>query len=417
MQEYQNPKRWLVLLIAILLYTIAVFDRMSPAVMASDIMNDLQVNAAFMGLLASSYFYPYAILQIPSGIFADKYSPRKLVTLAFALTSIGTFLFAVAPSASMAFMGRLVIGIGCALILMPIYKTLSNWFSQKVYMIIVTTILAGAVGMASALAGVPLAYFVENFGWRMTTQGIATISLVATFAVWFFFKDHPPNSNQTEKETEKEPSMPVMKSIKFILSKWNFWMIAIVFTFNAAILFGFVGVWSGLYYTHVVGLSRVEMSTLLSIAATTTMITPILFASIASKVKSRKKTIIFATGMLFLTMLYLFFRNGSFGTTEIFAWGISLSVILTAPGGLYMVVSREIYPKNIAGTANGLVYSICMLITALYQPLIGLLVDNAGYTDKLTPEMFKPVTLLFIITSGMSFLASFFMREKDSELI
>ncbi len=415
MQNYQASTRWFVLLIAILVYTIAVFDRMSPAVMAADIMQDLQVNAAFMGLLASAYFYPYAFLQIQSGIFSDKYSPRKLITIAFALTSLGTFIFAAAPSTTMAFVGRLIIGVGCALILMPIYKTLSHWFSPKVYMIIVTTILAGATGMAAALAGMPLSYFVENFGWRLTTQGVGFISLIATAAVWFFFKDHPPNSEQVEEE--KLPSIPALQSMKIIVCKWNFWMLALAFTCNAAILFGFIGVWAGLYYTHVAGLSRVEMSTLLSVAATTTIVTPIIFAGFAAKAQSRKQTIIFTTGMLFLTMLYLFVRNGSFDKTEAYAWGIITSIIITAPGGLYMVVSRELFPKNMSSTSNGLIYAFCMLVTALYQPLVGFLLDNAGYTNKLTAEIFDSVCWLYIFTSGLGFLAALFMKEKDSKLV
>ncbi len=415
MQNHVSKKRWLVLLIAILTYTIAVFDRMSPAVMANDIMLDLQVNAAFMGLLASAYFYPYAILQIPSGIFADKFSPRKLVSLAFALASVGTFIFALAPTASIAFVGRLIIGIGCSLILMPIYKTLSNWFSQKIYMVIVSTILAGATGMAAALAGVPLSFFVESFGWRITSQGIGFISLAATLAIWFFFKDYPPHSAQTQ--TEKLPPIPVLQSVKIILSKRNFWLITIAFTANASILFGFIGVWSGLFYTQVVGLSRIEMSTLLSIAATTTIVTPIIFASIAAKVHSRKKVVIFIAGALFLTMLYLFMRNGSFDKTEAFAWGIIMSIIITAPGGLYMVATREIFQKNISSTSNGLAYSICMLCTAIYQPLVGFLLDSAGYTDTLNADMFMPVCWLYIITSGMGLLASMFLQEKDGKLV
>ncbi len=383
--------------------------------MADHLMRDLNANAAFMGILASAYFYPYAILQIPSGIFSDKYSPRKIISIAFIVTSFGTLLFAYAQNTSMAFLGRLGMGIGCALVILPIYKTLSNWFSPKIYMVIITTILAGAVGMASALAGAPLSHFVENFGWRASSQGIAVLSLVATACIWLFFKDTPPNTQQ-EKQIQ-EPSMPIWQSIKLILSKWNFWMITLAFTANASILFSFIAVWSGLYYIHAVDFTRAEMGSLLSISASITIFTPIIFASIAAKIKSRKNTIIVTTGALFACMVYLFVRNGSFSKDEVFAWCIVMSIIISAPAGLYMVTTRELFPKNIASTANGLIYSICMLGTALYQAFVGFLINNAGYVDALTASIFKPVSILYIITSGLGFFFMFSLKEKDKQLL
>ncbi len=417
MNRHTSPYRWVILALAIFAYTVVIFHRMSPAVMADAIMLDLGVNAAFLGLLASAYFYPYAVLQIPSGIMSDTYSPRKLISFALALTCLGTFIFATAANGTIAFLGRLGVGIGCSLILMPAYKALADWFSQKIYVIIVSSVLAVAVGVASALAGAPLSYFVENFGWRLSTQGLTGITLVATVLTWFFFKDGTTKSSEVDAEMSSEPKLSVLTSIKIILSKRNFWLLTLAFTVNAAILFSFVGLWAGLYYTNVVGLSRQEMSSLLSMAAIIAIVAPILFATMAAKLSSRKGIIVVSNAVFFAMMLYLFFNNGSFGTSEIFIWGIGLSIVLNSPAGLYMASARELFPKNIASTANGLLYSFAMFGSAVFQPLIGALLDNAGYTDALTATMFTPVCWLYVLSTGFAFVALLFLREKDGKLV
>ncbi len=417
MNRHTSPYRWVILALAIFAYTVVIFHRMSPAVMADAIMLDLGVNAAFLGLLASAYFYPYAVLQIPSGIMSDTYSPRKLISFALALTCLGTFIFATAANGTIAFVGRLGVGIGCSLILMPAYKALADWFSQKIYVIIVSSVLAVAVGVASALAGAPLSYFVENFGWRLSTQGLTAITLVATVLTWFFFKDGTTTSREVETKVSSEPKLSVLASIKIILSKRNFWLLTLAFTVNAAILFSFVGLWAGLYYTNVVGLSRQEMSSLLSIAAIIAIVAPILFATVAAKLSSRKGIIVASNAVFFAMMLYLFFNNGSFGSSEVFIWGIGLSIVLNSPAGLYMASARELFPKNIASTANGLLYSFAMFGSAVFQPLIGALLDNAGYTDTLTATMFTPVCWLYVLSTGFVFVALFFLREREGKLV
>ncbi len=417
MHNHTSPYRWVILAIAIFAYTIVIFHRMSPAVMADDIMLDLGVNAAFMGLLASAYFYPYAVLQIPSGIMSDKMSTRKLVSFALALTCIGTVFFASATNASMAFLGRLGVGIGCALILMPAYKALADWFNPKTYVIIVSTVLAFAVGIASALAGAPLSHFVADYGWRISSQGLAIISLIATVLAWFFFKDAPQVEKSEEKKHPPLTQISIIESIKIILSKRNFWLLTLAFTVNAAILFSFVGLWAGLYYTNVVGLSRQEMSSLLSMAAIIAIVMPIAFAALAAKMPSRKPIIIAANGVFFAVILYLFMQNGHFGKTEIYVWGIILSIVLTSPAGLYMATIREIFPQNIASTANGLLYSLGMFGSAVFQPLIGALLDNAGYTGVLTAQMFTPVCWLYLISCGIAFIGMFLLLEKNNKLL
>ncbi len=422
MEYRMSPYRFVILALAIFAYAIVFLHRMSPTVMANPIMLDLGVSASFMGLLSAAYFYPYAVMQVPSGVFSDKISANKLMTLALAAMSIGGFIFAFAPSGALAFIGRLAIGVGASLVLMPAYKALSYWFTKKVYLIVASTVLAIAGGLGSVLAGMPLSFALENFGWRSSIMAISVVSLIVTALAFFFFKDKPQDMGLPAVEAPVEHAhtnneqvaekLTILEAVKIIVKNSNFWVVSIAFFVNSAIIFSFVGLWAGLYYSDVIGLSKAEIGTLLSAAAGIAIFTPIIFASFATKAKSRKNVLIFANIALFAVMLYLYLMNGSMSKWETYIWGATMTTVAMSPAGLYMATARGLFPENIAGTANGLAYSFCMLGAAIFQPLIGVIINSAGYTDKLSAEMFSPVALLYLVATIIATIACFLFKEK-----
>ena len=61
--------RWIIFWILAFSYILVYFHRLSPAVVAVDMMRDLHTGGALLGLLGSAYFYPYAIMQLPAVFF------------------------------------------------------------------------------------------------------------------------------------------------------------------------------------------------------------------------------------------------------------------------------------------------------------------------------------------------------------
>ncbi len=56
--------RWVVFSAFGAAYILVFFNQMSVAVVANDIMQDLNCNATTIGVMASIYFYVYAAMQI-----------------------------------------------------------------------------------------------------------------------------------------------------------------------------------------------------------------------------------------------------------------------------------------------------------------------------------------------------------------
>ena len=157
--------RWIVLGTLWLVYFFVYFDRVAPAVVAPELMKAFGISAASMGLLSAAYFYPYAAMQIPSGILADFMGPRLAVTIFFIIAGIGTALFGMASTYEWALVGRVMMGVGVAVVYIPIMKIQAQWFRPYEFATLTGILLT--VGNVGALgAAGPLASFVAMTGWR-----------------------------------------------------------------------------------------------------------------------------------------------------------------------------------------------------------------------------------------------------------
>ncbi|MDH3466371.1 MAG: MFS transporter, partial [Gammaproteobacteria bacterium] len=88
--------------------------RVSPAVMVNELMREFAVGAALLGNLSAIYLYIYAAMQIPIGAMLDALGTRWLLAVACLTVAAGSYIFAGAETLGTAYIGRFLIGIGCA---------------------------------------------------------------------------------------------------------------------------------------------------------------------------------------------------------------------------------------------------------------------------------------------------------------
>ncbi|MBS7623180.1 MFS transporter, partial [Candidatus Bathyarchaeota archaeon] len=167
-----SRSRWLIVLASSMLYFMGYFHRVSVTVIVEDLMRDFSVSATSLGLFSSLYFYPYAVMQIPAGLLVDSLGPRKTLASFSLLTSIGTLIFALAPTFPAAMLGRAVLGVGVSVAFLCIAKLISSWFDVRSFASL--TGLVVSIGNIGALAAsAPLALVVTSLGWRSSFLLIA----------------------------------------------------------------------------------------------------------------------------------------------------------------------------------------------------------------------------------------------------
>ena len=250
--------RWIIFWIMAAAYVVVYFHRLSPAVVALDLQTAFQTSGGFMGLLASAYFYPYAVMQFPAGLLSDSLGPRKTVTIFLVIAACGSFAFGMTQSVEGAVLARVFVGLGVSMVFIPAMKVLSQWFraSEFAYMV---GIMNAMGGIGALTAATPLAFMTNHIGWRMSFELIGLITLIMAILVWIIVRNRPsdmgwPSIAQIDN-AEGGPAVTtqvigLLEGAKLVVTEKYFWPLAVWFFLVPGIFFGFGGLWAGPYLMH-----------------------------------------------------------------------------------------------------------------------------------------------------------------------
>ena len=413
--------RWFIFSVLAVGYVLVYFHRVSSAVVAPELTEAFHVSGAILGVLASAYFYPYAIMQLPAGLLSDSLGPRKAVTLFTSIASLGAVLFGLSPTVSLAIFARILVGLGVAVIFIPAMKIFAEWFSAREFATM-TAILMIVGGLGWLSASTPLALLTLWVGWRMTFIVIGIGTLILAILSWFIIRDHPrdmglPSPREMYASKSKtvagENRIGLFEGMKIVLCQPYFWPLALWFFFTCGAMFGFGGLWGGPFLMEVYGLSKAEMANLLAMIAVGMIIGSPLLSFISDRVlHGRKPVLVGSAIILVLIWIPLAFFTARLNTSILalicFLMGIfSGSIVVIA-----FTATKELFPTKIAGTSTGTVNLFPFFGGAVFQPLMGAILDKAGKVGGVYPgSAYGWAFLASLIGTIIAFIAILFMKE------
>ena len=164
---------WLIWGLGSLFYVIGFFHRLAPAVMTQELMRDFDISAAALGNLSGFYFYSYWLMQIPTGILADSWGPRRLLTFGALGSAVRRDPLRAFPEHDLGLLSAACSsGAASSVAFVVTLKLAANWFPASYFsMISGLGLLAGIIGAVTA--GVPLRLLVDVFGWRAVMLAVA----------------------------------------------------------------------------------------------------------------------------------------------------------------------------------------------------------------------------------------------------
>lgn len=145
-------------------YLICYLDRLVMASAIPFIAHDLRFSATQSGAVMSAFFAGYALMQIPGGILADRYGPRRILTCAILLWSVFTALTALATTLASLIVVRILFGITEGAAPAAVSKAVRIWAPEQVGR--VNGLLLAATQLGPALAPLFVAALVATWGWR-----------------------------------------------------------------------------------------------------------------------------------------------------------------------------------------------------------------------------------------------------------
>lgn len=397
-------RAWLAWTAAAVFFFYAFVLRVSPSVMVGELMAEFQAGGAVLGTLSSLYFYTYAPLQLPVGMLMDRYGPRLLITVAIALAALGAALFALAPTLETAYLARLLVGFGSGFSFVGALTVSTQLFAPARF-----ALLAGLVqglGILGGIAGqAPLGVAVEHLGWRGAVGLLAAAGFVLAVVAWLAIRGRPAPA----------PSASPMAGLREVVANRETWLCALLGLAMTAPMLTFGGLWAVPFVMTVHGVERATAAALSSLLFLGWGIGAPVNGWLSDRLGRRKApmlafaaaaTIVMAAivgvGGLSLTATgILFFANG-------FA---SCSMILA------FAAVREHNPPGTTGAAYGLVNTFVVGSGAVFQPLVGWLLDlgwdgaMAGGARVYTEATYRAALSVLPAVSAVGVVAALLMTE------
>jgi sugar phosphate permease len=396
-------------------YVLVFFHRLCPAVVAVNMMRDLKTAGALLGILGSAYFYPYALMQIPAGLLSDSWGPRHTITTFLVIASVGSFLLASAPSAGWAIAGRIMVGLGVSTLFVSTLKVLSQWFHNREFASM-TGILMAMGGLGSLLAASPLAHLSNWLGWRFSFVIVGAFTLLVVILVRLFVRDAPPEpdrSSSEESSGEDPATISLREGMGMALRNRAFWPLAAWFFFNCAIFFSFIGLWGGPYLIHCYGMDKAAAGRLLSVSAVGLIVgSPFLSYLSTSVFQGRKPVLVLSSIAALLLTAPLTFATGNLPIPMLYFICFGLGFTSGAVVAIAFTATKELFPVRIAGTATGLVNLFPFAGGAVFQPVLGALLERNGrVAGAFTSTGYREAFLALFLCAVLALLASLLMRE------
>ena len=352
-------------LTAALFFGYAWVLRVAPSVMVEELMRDFAVGAAVLGNLSAAYFYGYAGMQIPIGMLLDRFGPRRLIAISTLLCAAGCVLFATGDTLSTVTAGRFLIGASAAFSLVGAMAVAGQWFSPDRFAML--SGLAMAMGMAGGVLGqAPLRIAVEASDWRTTTLLLAAGGVALSIAAWATVRDRWRGSGGVGN---------VLSGLGAVARHPQTWLIALAGLGTSSPLLGFAGLWGVPFLETAYGLPRTHAATLTSLLFVGWGVGAPLTGWLSDRIGRRRPpmlagliletaalvVLIYVPGLPVPAVGALCFLIGLFGSSQIVCFALV----------------KENHTAALSGTAIGFVNAMVTGAGALFQPLVGLLLDLA----------------------------------------
>ena len=223
------------------------------AVMAPNLVGDLGLDAAVLGLLTSVYLLSFAAMQLPLGMLLDRFGARRSESALLLFTAAGAAIFAIADSVPLLILGRAFIGLGVAAGLAAAFKAYRAWLPiPRLPLVNGCHMVFGSLGALAATAPVEMALRIAH--WRTIFLVMGALTLAAAAIIFFVVP---------EREGEPRSKGGVREQITGILQIFTspiFWRVAPVVVSTQAAHIAVQTLWAGPWLKDVAGLDRAQVA-------------------------------------------------------------------------------------------------------------------------------------------------------------
>lgn len=372
-----TSRRWLLWGVLAATFLLVNIYRLSTAVIASDLMIAFETSGAQLGTLHATFFFVYAVMQIPTGLLVDLVGPRRTAAAGAAVMNGGVLVFAVATNYAVAFGGRFLIGLGGSVIFVSILRFCANWYSAGEFGTMNGLSFAVA-GVGGIFATTPFALLVDATGWRRSLALLAGVGLVLALAVYAFVRDSPERAGfDPIANVPEQPRLSAAESWGYltdVLRDHLTWVVFVILFCAGGVNLTLFGLWGIPYVVQVYDTSVTVASVFTLLGGVGTVVGPPAFGRLSDRTGYR--TGIVAAGATVYTLTLGIIAATGDPPLPVVATAFFLTGVLFGTFVLTYPLIRERNPDRASGIALGTINGASFFGAAVFPSLMGWILDS-----------------------------------------
>lgn len=392
MEQKQLPKlsnyRWVILAIAALLDATSNYIQFQISTLAVQIIPALHISTAQFQSLAMAPMLIAVFLSIPAGTLADKFGPKKIVSVGLVISVIGAFGRLIATNFATMMIMLLLFGVYMALLNANTLKIFGTWFKQD-------TNIAMGVFFASASVGIILSRITSpRFPSVQSAYMFSSFLLLVLAVCWMIFiKDTPAGEEIPKQEIQQDRAESSLDFFKEAARSKKTWIVAISVGVGMGASEAFSNIMPPAFAAR--GLSPIQGNSVAAIATIGSLCGSLFGPAIIGKAKKAKPIMITVTILAGLLMAAAWFIPLGAPLTI----SLILGGLLGAATGPLMqampITFPEIGPKY-AGSAGGLIGTVSLLFSYCIPVLISMIAGRNFMLTFIIQGVVMMITAIFM---------------------
>lgn len=366
--------KYVIIILLFLGWSIGNFDRFFMNYAILDISKDLHLSASQTGIVLSSFFAGYALMQIPGGWLADRFGFRKIIIIAVFAWSIFTIMSGMVWSFMSLILVRFLFGLGEGSFFPSASKGIASWFSQNERSRAMSFMLTSGtiMGVITPIIGTQS---MQSVGWRMIFYIAGAIGIILVLLYVFFLKERIGTTKGIPENLSKSTT-----PLREVLKTPIIWNLFLAYFAIYAVQWGLMA-WMPTYLVEARNLDLTSVGYISAIPAFAGIIAMLGSGYILDKLPEGKDKVIAAVFAV-LTAVFLYLMAFAPNIAMFAVYQSVVTIFMSFNIVLIISAPLKMLSEEVVGTANGFINTGAQFAGVLTPMLIGFLVDafDGSYT-------------------------------------
>lgn len=399
LEPVRTANKAAVLMVLFMTWMVGTFDKVAINVAAIPISGELGFTSQQIGLIMSSFFLSYAVMNLIGGVIADRLGYKKVIITIIALWSFFTGITGFLSSFAAFIVIRFLFGLSeggfppsGSVVIAQVFPKAQRGRAKA---FLVSASILG-IGFGTMIVSAITA----NYGWRMSFYLFSGTGLICCLAFWLCVKGVPDKEDSSAKSQARQG---IWSSIVLVFRIPMIWKLTIVY-FGCGVVNWGLSSWMPTYWVKEMGLDLVTMGALQVIPPLSMFAFMQVAGFILDKfMVGREKYLIFAGGLMVALCTYLMFQTRSVPLALTYQTFVMVSMAFIT--STVFVLPLKYLPRNMVGSATGLINFGQQIAGACAPAIIGFLIAST--------QSYQLVCTFVIVVILVSSSMSLFIKSKE----